>query len=62
MDEVSAAHNGAPLSAIALAWLRAQSSVSVPIASARTVPQLEEIVQVVELSQEEVERLSQLSA
>jgi aryl-alcohol dehydrogenase-like predicted oxidoreductase len=62
MDEISAAHNGAPLSAIALAWLRAQSSVSVPIASARTVPQLEEIVQVVELSQEEVERLSQLSA
>jgi aryl-alcohol dehydrogenase-like predicted oxidoreductase len=62
MDEVSAAHNGAPLSAIALAWLRAQSSVSVPIASARTVPQLEEIVQVVELTNDEVERLSKLSA
>jgi aryl-alcohol dehydrogenase-like predicted oxidoreductase len=62
MDEVSAAHNGAPLSAIALAWLRAQSSVSVPIASARTVPQLEEIVQVVELSSDEVEKLNALSA
>jgi aryl-alcohol dehydrogenase-like predicted oxidoreductase len=36
--------------------------VSAPIASARTVPQLEEIIQVVELAQEEVERLSQLSA
>jgi aryl-alcohol dehydrogenase-like predicted oxidoreductase len=62
MDEVSAAHNGAPLSAIALAWLRAQSSVSVPIASARTVPQLEEIVQVVELSPAEVEKLNAVSA
>ena len=62
MDEVSAAHNGAPLSAIALAWLRAQSSVSVPIASARTVPQLVEIVQVIELSNEEVEKLNKVSA
>jgi aryl-alcohol dehydrogenase-like predicted oxidoreductase len=62
MDEVSAAHNGAPLSAIALAWLRAQSSVSVPIASARTVPQLEEIVQVIELTPAEVEKLNAVSA
>jgi aryl-alcohol dehydrogenase-like predicted oxidoreductase len=62
MDEVSAAHNGAPLSAIALAWLRAQPTVSAPIASARTVPQLEEIIQVVELTNDEVERLSKLSA
>jgi aryl-alcohol dehydrogenase-like predicted oxidoreductase len=62
MDEVSAAQNGAPLSAIALAWLRAQSSVSVPIASARTVPQLEEIVQVIELTNEEVEKLNKVSA
>jgi aryl-alcohol dehydrogenase-like predicted oxidoreductase len=61
MDEVSAAHNGAPLSAIALAWLRAQSSVSVPIASARTVPQLEEIVQVIELTSDEVGMLNTLS-
>jgi aryl-alcohol dehydrogenase-like predicted oxidoreductase len=62
MDEISAAHNGAPLSAIALAWLRSQSSVSVPIASARTVPQLEEIVQVIELAPEEVVRLNTISA
>jgi aryl-alcohol dehydrogenase-like predicted oxidoreductase len=62
MDEVSAAHNGAPLSAIALAWLRAQSSVSVPIASARTVPQLEEIVQVIGLTPAEVEKLNAVSA
>jgi aryl-alcohol dehydrogenase-like predicted oxidoreductase len=62
MDEISSAHNNAPLSAIALAWLRSQPTVSVPIASARTVPQLEEIVQVIELTQEEVEKLNTLSA
>jgi aryl-alcohol dehydrogenase-like predicted oxidoreductase len=47
---------------VALAWLRAQPSVSVPIASARTVEQVEEIVQVVELSAEEVEKLNAISA
>ena len=62
LDEISTAHNGAPLSAIALAWLRSQPTVSVPIASARTVPQLEEIVQVVELTAAEVEKLNTLSA
>jgi aryl-alcohol dehydrogenase-like predicted oxidoreductase len=36
--------------------------VSVPIASARTVEQVEEIVQVVELGVEEVERLNGISA
>jgi aryl-alcohol dehydrogenase-like predicted oxidoreductase len=58
MDEVAKNHN-VSLSAVALAWLRAQSSVSVPIASARTVEQVEEIVQVVELSVEEVDTLNQ---
>jgi aryl-alcohol dehydrogenase-like predicted oxidoreductase len=61
MDEVAKNHN-VSLSAIALAWLRAQPSVSVPIASARTVEQVEEIVQVVELSKEEVEKLNEVSA
>jgi aryl-alcohol dehydrogenase-like predicted oxidoreductase len=61
MDEIAQAHN-ASLGAIALGWLRAQPTVSAPIASARTVPQLEEIIQVVELSSEEVERLNALSA
>ncbi len=61
MDEVAKNHN-ASLSAVALAWLRAQPSVSVPIASARTVEQVEEIVQVVELSVEEVEKLNAVSA
>jgi len=61
MDEISRAHNGAPLAAIALAWLRAQPTVSVPIASARTVNQLNEIVQIVELTVEEIEQLNTLS-
>jgi aryl-alcohol dehydrogenase-like predicted oxidoreductase len=61
MDEVAKNHN-VSLSAVALAWLRAQPSVSVPIASARTVEQVEEIVQVVELSKEEVEKLNGVSA
>jgi aryl-alcohol dehydrogenase-like predicted oxidoreductase len=61
MDEVAKNHN-VSLSAVALAWLRAQTSVSVPIASARTVEQVEEIVQVVELSVGEVEKLNAISA
>jgi len=61
MDEVAKNHN-VSLSAVALAWLRAQPSVSVPIASARTVEQVEEIVQVVELSSGEVEKLNGVSA
>jgi aryl-alcohol dehydrogenase-like predicted oxidoreductase len=61
MDEIAKNQN-APLGAIALAWLRAQPTVSAPIASARTVPQLEEIIQVIELSSAEVEKLSALSA
>ncbi len=61
MDVVAKNHN-VSLSAVALAWLRAQPSVSVPIASARTVEQVEEIIQVVELSREEVEKLNAVSA
>ena len=61
MDEIAQAHN-APLGAIALGWLRAQPTVSAPIASARTVAQLEEIIQVVELTPEEVLRLNAISA
>ena len=62
MDEISVAHNNAPLSAIALAWLRSQPTVSAPISSARTVAQLEEIVQVIHLTSDEVEKLNALSA
>ena len=61
MDRISVEHNSAPLSAIALAWLRAQPTVSTPIASARTVAQLEEIVQIIELTNTELEHLNNLS-
>jgi aryl-alcohol dehydrogenase-like predicted oxidoreductase len=60
LDEISKAHNSS-LAAVALAWLRAQPQVSTPIASARTVEQLEEIIQVVELTSDEVEKLTELS-
>jgi aryl-alcohol dehydrogenase-like predicted oxidoreductase len=56
MDEVAKNHN-VSLSAVALAWLRTQPTVSVPIASARTVEQVEEIIQVVELQKDEIEKL-----
>jgi aryl-alcohol dehydrogenase-like predicted oxidoreductase len=45
---------GVSMSAIALAWLRAQPSVGVPIASARTLEQLEALMQLVELTAEQV--------
>jgi aryl-alcohol dehydrogenase-like predicted oxidoreductase len=61
LDGIAKAHN-ASVGAIALGWLRAQPTVSAPIASARTVAQLEEIIQVVELTEDEVERLSAISA
>jgi aryl-alcohol dehydrogenase-like predicted oxidoreductase len=45
---------GVSMSAIALAWLRAQPTVGVPIASARTVDQVTDLMQPVELSSEEL--------
>jgi aryl-alcohol dehydrogenase-like predicted oxidoreductase len=46
------------VSAIALAWLRQQPSVATPIASARTVEQLREIMTQVSLSAEELKFLA----
>jgi aryl-alcohol dehydrogenase-like predicted oxidoreductase len=59
MDEV-AAETGATLSAIALAWLVRQPGIPAPIASARTVEQLHELLEFtrVELSQDQLGRLS----
>jgi aryl-alcohol dehydrogenase-like predicted oxidoreductase len=59
--EIARAHQSTP-SAIALAWLRANSAVSTPIASARTVEQLNEIIEVVHLSEVEVKILNRASA
>ena len=61
LEEISKAHNSS-IAAVALGWLRAQPQVSTPIASARTVEQLEEIIQVVELTSDEVAKLTQLSS
>jgi aryl-alcohol dehydrogenase-like predicted oxidoreductase len=51
-----------PVGAISLAWIRSNPQVSTPIASARTVEQLEEIVQLVELNDAELASLNSLSA
>ena len=53
--------HGSSVSAISLAWLRAQDGVTTPIASARIASQLEEIVQVVELSGDELAHLTTLT-
>ena len=63
LDEVTKISKdvGCSVSAIALAWLRQQKSVSVPIASARTVEQLNEIVQVIRLSELQSDVLTNIS-
>ncbi|MFF0588632.1 aldo/keto reductase [Streptomyces sp. NPDC003781] len=62
LDEVAAAH-GAPVATVALAWLAAQRTVAAPIASARTVEQLPDLLGVAELSltEDEVARLTRAS-
>jgi aryl-alcohol dehydrogenase (NADP+) len=59
LDEVASAHD-APVAAVALAWLLAHPRVQAPIASARTVQQLEEILPAatLELTPQELDRLS----
>jgi aryl-alcohol dehydrogenase (NADP+) len=58
LDDIAAAHR-VPVAAVSLAWLRAQTAVVAPIASARTVEQLADLLPVANLvlSQEEVRRL-----
>jgi len=53
-----AKHHSVSVSAIALAWLRQQPSVAAPIASARTVEQLREIMTHVNLSAAELQFLT----
>ncbi|NIZ93331.1 aldo/keto reductase [Kineococcus rubinsiae] len=62
LDEVAAAH-GAPVSAVALAWLTAQPTVVAPIASARTPEQLPDLMAALtlELSTDEVAALEHAS-
>ena len=58
LDAVAAAH-GVPMAAVSLAWLRRQPNVAAPIASARTVEQLEQLLPVatITLSADEVEAI-----
>jgi aryl-alcohol dehydrogenase-like predicted oxidoreductase len=59
--DIAQAHHSSP-SAVALAWLRSNPAVSSPLASARTVEQLHEIVEVIHLSDVEVGILNRASA
>jgi aryl-alcohol dehydrogenase (NADP+) len=63
LDEV-AAERAATVAAVALAWLSAQPGVVAPIASARSVEQLEELLPAVglKLSDAELARLTEASA
>jgi aryl-alcohol dehydrogenase-like predicted oxidoreductase len=62
LDDLAAAHQVA-VAAIALAWLLAQPNIVAPIASATSVAQLQEILPAtqIELSADEVQRLSEAS-
>jgi aryl-alcohol dehydrogenase-like predicted oxidoreductase len=62
LDDVAANH-GAPVAAVALAWLAAQPTVVSPLASARSVDQLAELLPTLELelSSDEVAELSTAS-
>jgi aryl-alcohol dehydrogenase-like predicted oxidoreductase len=59
LSEIAKAEN-TTIAAAALGWLRAQPGVVTPIASARTVEQLAEILPVVELSAQQVASVNAL--
>ena len=61
LDELAETH-GSSVPSVALAWLRAQSVVGAPIASARTVEQLPALLDVVQLDAAEIARLSSITA
>lgn len=63
LDEIAAAHQ-ASVAAVALAWLIAQPTVAAPVASATSPEQLAEVLAAseLELSPEQLERLSEASA
>ncbi|GAA2812988.1 aldo/keto reductase [Crossiella cryophila] len=63
LDELAAAHRSS-VASVALAWLGAQSTVVAPIASARTVEQLDDLLgaATLELAEGEIQRLTEASA
>ena len=60
LEEI-ARSRGTSIAAVALGWIRSNTAVSTPIASARTVEQLKEIMPVVNLDASEKSELDQLS-
>ena len=63
LDEV-AAETGAALASVALAWTMAQPTITAPIASATSLEQAEQLIaaMTLELTSEQLERLSQASS
>ncbi|WP_333764428.1 aldo/keto reductase [Streptomyces sp. IBSBF 2390] len=63
LDEIAAAH-GAPVATVALAWLAAQPTITAPIASARTVEQLPDLLGVARLTltDDDLKKLTDASA
>ena len=63
LDEVASAHK-ASTAQVALAWLLAKPELTAPIASATSLPQLEELLGAVrvKLSHDDVSRLDAASA
>jgi len=62
LDEVAARHNAKP-GQVALAWLMARPGITAPIASATSLPQLEEMIAAADLrlDAEDIERLNRAS-
>ncbi|MCK2236387.1 MULTISPECIES: aldo/keto reductase [unclassified Crossiella] len=63
LDELAAAHRTS-VASVALAWLGAQPTVVAPIASARTVEQLDDLLgaATLELAEDEIQRLTEAGA
>ncbi len=57
LDQI-AKDKGASIASIALAWLRAQPTVSAPIASATKLEQIKELMPVIELTSQELQLLT----
>ena len=57
LDEIAATHK-TTLATIALAWLRAQPTIAAPIASARNLDQIKEIMPIIDLSADELAALT----
>jgi len=60
MEEIANAH-GCSIASVALGWLAAQPGVATPIASARTIEQLQDIAHFAVLTPEEIDVLSSLT-